>query len=84
MCFALRLSRILPGAATEAIPVAAGTTRGNGHVESCHSRLSGECLEPVEFEHVAGARAMAPWHLRELNAFRPYASVGCATLKEFR
>jgi putative transposase len=73
----------LPGVGAKSIPVAAGSPRENGYIESFHSRLRDEFLEREEFESVADARAKGSWFRREYNTVRPHSSLGYATPKEF-
>jgi transposase InsO family protein len=51
----------LPAVGAEPLPVAAGSPRDNGYLESVHSRLRDEFLERVKFEEVADARATVSW-----------------------
>jgi transposase InsO family protein len=73
----------LPAVGSQPIPVAAGSPWENGYIESFHSRLRDEFLEPEEFETIADARAKASWFRREYNTVRPHSSLGYATPKEF-
>jgi putative transposase len=73
----------LRGAGAESIPVAAGSPRENGYIESFHSRLRDEFLEREEFESVPDAREKGTWYRREYNTVRPHSSLGYATPREF-
>jgi putative transposase len=73
----------LPGVGAKSIPVAAGSPRENGYIESFHSRLREKFLERAEFDSVADARAKAWWFRREYNTVRPHSSLDYATPREY-
>jgi transposase InsO family protein len=55
----------------------------NGFIESFHSRLRDEFLEPTLFESVADARAQGRWWRREYHTIRPHSGLGYKTPQEF-
>jgi putative transposase len=73
----------LPGVGAGSVPVAAGSPRENGYIESFHGRLRDESLEREEFESVEDARAKGRWYRREYNAIRPHSSLAYATPRGF-
>ena len=77
------LAAWLPGKGGEVAPVAPGSPWENGFVESFHSRLRDEFLEPNEFESVADAKEQAGWFRREYNTVRPHSALGYKTPRQF-
>jgi transposase InsO family protein len=73
----------LPLAGTEGLPVAPASPWENGFVESFHSRVRDEFLEPTLFESEADARAKGAWWRREYNTIRPHSALGYKTPREF-
>jgi transposase InsO family protein len=73
----------LPLAGTEGLPVAPASPWENGFVESFHSRLRDEFLEPTLFESVVDAHEKGRWWRREYNTIRPPSALGYKTPREF-
>ena len=81
ICEALR--SWLPRQGAEPIPVAPGSPRENGFIESFNSRFRDEFLEREEFESAPDAKEKGDWFRREYNTIRPHSSLDYKTPRQF-